>query len=65
MSDESVVRGGGDELEIAGEVGDLWKVDLREDMVGGGIHNAGEPESRGDSVNSKGIGDVESSERLA
>jgi len=58
VSDEFVVHGCGDELEIVGKLGYPWKVDGREDLAGGGIRDVGEPESRSDSVDSKGLADV-------
>ena len=58
MFNEFVIHGGGDELEVVRELGDPREMDSREDPTGGGSHDVGEPESRGDGVDSKGLGNV-------
>ena len=62
MSDEFVIHGGGYELEVCRELGDPWEMDRREDMIGGGVGQVGEPESGGDGVNSKGLSSIVSCE---
>ena len=48
--DEFVVCGGGNGLEVVGELGDLREVDRREDEEGGGFDYVGESESRSDGI---------------
>ena len=60
MSDEFVIRGGGDELEVFGELRDLCEVDRRDDAAGGRLHKFGESESSGDGVNPKGMSGADS-----
>jgi len=63
LSDKSVIRGGGDVLEIVGELEDPWEMDRGEGVLGDGIRDAGEPESRSNSIHSKGLGSISSYEQ--
>ena len=65
LSDKSVIRGGGDVLEIVGELEDPWEMDSGEGVLGDGLRDAVEPESRSNSIYSKGLGSIGLCEKTA
>jgi len=58
LSDHFMVRGGRDEIEVFGELGDPCEMNRRDDVAEGGIHKVGEPDSERGSVHSKGLGSI-------
>ena len=59
LSYELVVSSGGDQCEVVWELGDPSEIDRREDVVGGGLREVGEFESRSDGVHSEGMGSAD------